>query len=570
MTQSSRRSGFSNSWSSEPLFTQTLPVRIKPSDREEFSANLTLKVCLSQSSDSRSATPAAPSLSFELTDSSDPFFLYALRVSEPDFHCLKTDQRLLVDFQAFPSMVQKLLNECGSAAPMTASLSLEDTETASLSIVEANQFRELTHFSLRLRRGNDEAVKQYLASRLTHFKTFSVSLEEKLRITEEELRRTQHGKEQISVSHTALQNELETALSSANSAKDREIADLKEGHARELRGMLESSQAERAQESRQLREAVRLAEVRASCAEKNAEELKAQNLTLETDLTNSRKRVDQTENECNALSKSLDEARKESRILDTERHKLEKRIAELTVEVSGLRDNLESKGKLASNAAEMSEQLQSQKRLVEETVNGLRSQLANAEAKIAELNESLSKSHKTVETLETSVRTQKGKMKLKVSALHQQEALIVELEKKQSDNLRDITILRDALDKEKDASHRTRTDLENQLNKLNEAHNLLQSNEQVIAYLNKQLTDREVRTFSSTPNSLALQMGPKLKTRPVLLATTPVIKQVPDFPLRSAAPSLMTESDSGFHSADVSRVAPVSFAPRSTRNQDLH
>jgi len=46
----------------------------------------------------------------------DPFFYYSLEVSESDFHILKKEQSLLVDFAAFPAKFIELLEQCiGSA-----------------------------------------------------------------------------------------------------------------------------------------------------------------------------------------------------------------------------------------------------------------------------------------------------------------------------------------------------------------------------------------------------------------------------------------------------------------------
>jgi spindle assembly abnormal protein 6 len=50
----------------------------------------------------------------ELTDEQDPIFLYQLSCSEQDFHILKAEQQLLVDFQAFPQSFVELLNFCSS------------------------------------------------------------------------------------------------------------------------------------------------------------------------------------------------------------------------------------------------------------------------------------------------------------------------------------------------------------------------------------------------------------------------------------------------------------------------
>jgi spindle assembly abnormal protein 6 len=41
-------------------------------------------------------------LTIELTDESNPFFIYTFDCSEQDFHMLKTQMYLMIDFNAFP------------------------------------------------------------------------------------------------------------------------------------------------------------------------------------------------------------------------------------------------------------------------------------------------------------------------------------------------------------------------------------------------------------------------------------------------------------------------------------
>jgi hypothetical protein len=65
--------------------------------------------------------------------------------SEQDFHILKQDQQLLVDFQAFPQSFTELVQYCQLENGYTA---VFNTHESTLSIVEANQFRALTHLSL--------------------------------------------------------------------------------------------------------------------------------------------------------------------------------------------------------------------------------------------------------------------------------------------------------------------------------------------------------------------------------------------------------------------------------------
>lgn len=131
--------------------------------------------------------------------------MYILDVGENDFHVLKRDQALLVEFAVFPSKLIELMQLCLSNQSSELNLHSEDmdpdgaalgptrrhrhdstaissfmakldTGNGNFSIVESNNFKLLTHICLQLRPGNDAAIKNYLASRLFTFCSLSQRL----------------------------------------------------------------------------------------------------------------------------------------------------------------------------------------------------------------------------------------------------------------------------------------------------------------------------------------------------------------------------------------------------------
>lgn len=122
------------------------------------------------------------------------------QVGEDDYHQLKHDQCLRVDFKSFPRKFIELLESCGGSGvggglsppagarvdggpdesrsrrsePLVAGepsfLARLETQVPGgfsiFSLVETNPFKELTHLSLKFRAGNDTAIKTYLAARL--------------------------------------------------------------------------------------------------------------------------------------------------------------------------------------------------------------------------------------------------------------------------------------------------------------------------------------------------------------------------------------------------------------------
>lgn len=127
----------------------------------------------------------------------DAYLLYTLDISEDEFHTLKTEQSLLVDFQTFPSKLVELLRQCQAAAAdehprfvavlamgavgggtslgagfgsghLGAHLGALAPPThahggaigaPTLTVTETNPFRQLCHLSLRFVAGNDHAIK---------------------------------------------------------------------------------------------------------------------------------------------------------------------------------------------------------------------------------------------------------------------------------------------------------------------------------------------------------------------------------------------------------------------------
>lgn len=88
------------------VYDQQVFFRLRALQREDFTLPLGLKISLvAQSNQSQT-------LVIELTDEADPLFLYQMACTEQDYHILKSEQQLLVDFQAFPVSFTELVQYC--------------------------------------------------------------------------------------------------------------------------------------------------------------------------------------------------------------------------------------------------------------------------------------------------------------------------------------------------------------------------------------------------------------------------------------------------------------------------
>ncbi|XP_013408706.2 spindle assembly abnormal protein 6 homolog [Lingula anatina] len=92
----------------EKLFSRPLPVTAKFAEREERKQT----VLITLEMHSITSPIHTKELVVRLTDETDLFFLYTLRLNEEDFQSLKVQQGLLVDFSAFPQRFVDLLELC--------------------------------------------------------------------------------------------------------------------------------------------------------------------------------------------------------------------------------------------------------------------------------------------------------------------------------------------------------------------------------------------------------------------------------------------------------------------------
>ena len=197
-------------------------------------------------------------LSILVTDEMDPFFLYSQQVCETDFHLLKREQSLLVDFYTFPKHLIQLLKNClqckekkvnginGKNEKYVAVMCLSKSksaneiengnemanidEIAQLCVQETNEFRHLQHVSIDLIAGNDEKLKQYLAKTLMALKRENEKLTLQLNQVSNKLNKTENDKH-------SNENEFNQIIR----RKDEELRSLTTQHSLEIRQIHENS-----------------------------------------------------------------------------------------------------------------------------------------------------------------------------------------------------------------------------------------------------------------------------------------------------------------------------------------
>ena len=114
-----------------------------------------------------------PKIQIQITSPQDPLILYMLDITEIEFHQIKTEQSILIDFQNFPSFMIKMINLCieDTNNKYYCILQKLNLNEALFIIQERNKFRELNHLILNLTQANDTIVKKFLGALSMEFKS---------------------------------------------------------------------------------------------------------------------------------------------------------------------------------------------------------------------------------------------------------------------------------------------------------------------------------------------------------------------------------------------------------------
>lgn len=116
-----------------------------------------------------------------------------MEISETEFHSIKQEQSLLIEFQQFPSKFYEMLELSSNmpnnnpqnskfddvnlnfnksmAANYVCILHFTNPTDALLIIQEITQFRQLNHLILRVKAANDNLLKKYLSGLAKDFKS---------------------------------------------------------------------------------------------------------------------------------------------------------------------------------------------------------------------------------------------------------------------------------------------------------------------------------------------------------------------------------------------------------------
>lgn len=325
----------------KPLFEATLDVCIQAGSHTDAKTTPLVFRVLEGVRQQQSSSQSEKIFHFELTDTSDPFFLFILDIGEYDFHNLKREQSILVDFLAFPGKLIALMKTCIHCSADQQSCSASsfattlDANSGLFSIVESNEFKNLTHLSLQLRPANDAALKSYLCARL------QMSLQEANGLRKElELANQLHSDSSQTVS------DLNHVIAEMKSRLDHEVITLQASHSNELSSLkiahtdamnMQKAESEAALTALRVQSDAKITELR-----RTLEEIKEEYAASEKTRSSAEYRVRELERELVIVSTERDRADSSSQQYAKSLSDRDAVILGLERDVAGLQSKIES------------------------------------------------------------------------------------------------------------------------------------------------------------------------------------------------------------------------------------
>jgi len=495
----------STTWEeSEEVYRGVVPVALKHLDREERSTALTVAI---------SYTTGQPRnqkvLHIQLTDETDAFLLYTLDISEDDFHVLKNEQNILVDFATFPSKFIELLRQCQGAASeehphYVVQLSTQ-TGAPILTVIETNQFRQLAHIALRFVAGNDAAIKRYLAGRVADFKSQLLSMSDELGDRTHQL--------QESSELAAMQGERLRTLADDHARTISELVVRQAGALAAAKEEAAATQQEQTSQGEQERARLlersetELSALRRAHMDGTAQttQLTATVHELEMKLRENTSRLQGAEQECALLKGESSTLREENSKLSAKGHRQEKELAERDLKLAAALQSIQDKEHLLAKMTSLHEAATEAKRQVEDSLTLYKDNHSRLQEKLKLSSDEITKGNSIIAKLQSDCRELKGKLKLKAAVLLQQQehsqGKHSELEAAER-NAAELRALNAEMKSEKARAEEGHEACKQQLA---EAQELLRSNQQVIQWLNKELNELQTggRPYVSIPNRVS-------------------------------------------------------------------
>lgn len=291
------------------------------------------------------------------------------------------------------------------------------------------------------------------------------------------------------------------------------------------------------------------AERRAAAAEGERKDLQQQKYALDARVSELSAKLGAAEGERRALKEEVERLGKEAGETARGRHEAERALGELRIDAAGLRQQVAAKEELAGALKKRLADAEAAQASLGETLGEVRRANQSLEARLAAAAGEVDKGNQIIDRLQAELKVRaaarshrrqwraggalgahddrtetrerrsralkarkrsisdapsrphvpqaaRAKMKLKAAVIAQQEAVLTERQGELERVTREALHLRQALEREEHARGVAEARAEDQRRKLEEAQSLLESNQQMIQWLNAQVTEAQLGRYA--------------------------------------------------------------------------
>ena len=268
----------------------------------------------------------------QITSPHDPLILYMLDITEVEFHQIKKEQSLLIDFQNFPSFLNQMLDLCkeDELKKFTCILHKTSIYEALLVIQERTDFRELNHLILRVNQANDTIVKKFLGALSLEFKSkYEDTLNNfnNLSVNVDDLNKENADLKELIQKNIQEQKNLEDNLLNE---KNNEINQIKENLFQESKNKIEEMEKEKNLKINDLENKISSLQKSIEEITKEKQELEDNKMKLELNYKDLEGKNAISNTEINVYKEDILKLREDNSNLNQKSFKQEKEITELT------------------------------------------------------------------------------------------------------------------------------------------------------------------------------------------------------------------------------------------------
>lgn len=473
-------------------FDEDLTVRLKHGKSGTYREDRSVVLSCKMSTETESGSTQT-ALKIVFTDSDDAFFYYSMAVAEPDYHVLKESNSLNVDFQSFPSHFVELLRDTQKAGTnLTCNFEFNASTDATFNVMESTKFREITLFSLAFRKGNDEAVKEHLASKMKEFSTESYKLRSHLQQSEESNANLRRELEQAKTQLSNVEHSMASQQTTVAGSHQHEIACLKEEHMRRLE---EQRLALQEKIDREVSAREKETQVREG-VERNLESTSKSLDKSESTVEDLKSKFAATKEQYDHSAAQEAKLREDYRAMEKEKYLLESRVARLEETERQSNEKLEGDRKnltdLRNEKQRLIELSESQKAEHDEKVNHLEKEKWILRDKIEEYESDIKKQNEAIHKLNDQKRQLIEKVHKWKNRIDNQEKHVQALEQGADESKRSIDNLQKDIRDKDDEMSKVKGDLAKKESECKELSDQAKRNSETIEYLNKACNEKQM------------------------------------------------------------------------------